>query len=133
MQADMLAQLYPLCPHCKGDGRCLVRVTPGHSTQSDWCYMRFAAQAIGTYERLKSLEPHFVEYMEKKVSRARWRDGDRYYRKCGVCCGCGHITPENRASIRKWLIWRRDHGFRMLPEYLAALKVSSVEKAPEKH
>lgn len=134
IQKDLLAQVHPVCPKCQGEGRKLVLQRYGRTTNSDWAYMKFAAQALGTWQVLVEKEPHFAQYIEKKVRRARYIEGDRYYAKCAMCGGCGHITPEIREQIKRWLIWRRDHGFKPLRDYYVLFQTPKTdgEKTSEK-
>jgi hypothetical protein len=125
VQGDLLAQVHPLCPHCKGDGRHLVTIRGGHSTQTDWALLKFNAQAFDTWTVLEEKEPHFVAFIEKRIAKGQWRDGDRYYERCGVCNGSGHITPECAHLIWRWMVWRYHHGFCLHRDSFAALKVSA--------
>lgn len=101
IQKDLLAQVHPLCPECKGEGRYLYYQAPGKWTQTDWASLKFCAQALGTWDMLVQKEPHFAEHIEKKMRRGRFIEGDKYFKRCPRCGGSGHITPEYESHVKK--------------------------------
>ncbi len=141
VQGDLLVQVHPLCPKCKGEGRYLYTVRGGywkmrkkHPHYTSYMAVSLAQQAnaFGKLERLRDIDSYFKQFetfdafCEHVVKYRTYVEGDRYYSRCVTCNGSGHITPERAVDIWKSAAWRYHHHFALDRFDAEALKLDPV-------